>query len=233
VRRLMWAIILVIAANEVSEMPGDIVVYGCTASGIAAAVQARRMGKSVMVIEPTGRIGGLTTGGLGQTDIGNKSVIGGLAREFYRGIRRHDDSPSAWKWQRRDEYRSGEVGTIGGARGSRTHGGRWIPSRCQHGEGRMLSPLRSPDAKGGPLWNPVLAIPGPNRATNVPITLEIGTHRHRIMVDQRSGKAKQGWHSLDQFDLAEDDTVVVVFSNADTDDHVIVDAVEVTPVSTE
>lgn len=61
-RRLMWAVILVIAANEVSEMPVDIVVYGGTASGIAAAVQARRMGKSVMVIEPTGRIGGLSTG---------------------------------------------------------------------------------------------------------------------------------------------------------------------------
>ncbi|MDA1038742.1 MAG: FAD-dependent oxidoreductase [Planctomycetota bacterium] len=106
-RWLVWVVVLAVTAAEMRAATVDVVVYGGTASGIVAAVQARRMGKSVVVIEPTGRIGGLTTGGLGQTDIGNKSVIGGLAREFYRGIRQHYESPSAWKWQRRDEYRSG------------------------------------------------------------------------------------------------------------------------------
>jgi len=62
----------------------DVVIYGGTASGVAAAVQAKRMGKSVVVIEPTRRLGGLTSGGLGQTDIGNKAAIGGLASSTRR-----------------------------------------------------------------------------------------------------------------------------------------------------
>jgi len=84
----------------------EIVVYGGSASGIVAGIQAKCMGKSVVVIEPTRRIGGLTTGGLGQTDIGNKAAIGGLARDFYRAVKRHYESPEAWKWQARSAYRS-------------------------------------------------------------------------------------------------------------------------------
>lgn len=85
----------------------DVVVYGGTSAGIVAAVQVKRMGGSVVIIEPTGRIGGLTTGGLGQTDIGNKAAIGGISREFYRRIRQHYDDESNWKWQKKDQYRSG------------------------------------------------------------------------------------------------------------------------------
>ncbi|MEC3879444.1 FAD-dependent oxidoreductase [Parapedobacter sp. 10938] len=86
------------------EKKYDVVVYGGTSAGIASAIQASRMGKSVVLIEPTHRLGGLTTGGLGQTDIGNKYVIGGISREFYQGIREYYDDPKSWKWQRRDEY---------------------------------------------------------------------------------------------------------------------------------
>ncbi|MCG6158115.1 FAD-dependent oxidoreductase [Rubinisphaera margarita] len=85
----------------------DVVIYGGTSAGIAAAVQVHRMGKSVIVIEPSDRVGGLTTGGLGQTDIGNKAAIGGIAREFYEDIAAHYEDDSAWKWQRRDQYKSG------------------------------------------------------------------------------------------------------------------------------
>ncbi|MEM9826305.1 MAG: FAD-dependent oxidoreductase [Planctomycetota bacterium] len=85
----------------------DLVIYGGTSAGIAAAVQARRMGMSCVVIEPSRRIGGLTTGGLGQTDIGNKSAIGGIAREFYQDIAKHYARDESWKWQRREEYKSG------------------------------------------------------------------------------------------------------------------------------
>ena len=84
----------------------DIVVYGGTSGGIAAAVQAKRMGKSVIVIEPTDRVGGLTTGGLGQTDIGNKAAVGGIAREFYQAVRAYYENPDVWKWQTKDQYRS-------------------------------------------------------------------------------------------------------------------------------
>jgi hypothetical protein len=95
----------------------DVVVYGGSAGGIAAAVQVRRQGGSVIVIEPSGRIGGLTTGGLGQTDIGNKQAIGGIALEFYVRVRRHYDAPASWKWQTRESYRdNGQSRTAAGER---------------------------------------------------------------------------------------------------------------------
>src|SRR5262245_2012258 len=72
----------------------DVVIYGATSAGIAAAVQITRMGRSVIVVEPGTHIGGLTTGGLGWTDIGNKQVIGGIAREFYRRVKVQYDDPS-------------------------------------------------------------------------------------------------------------------------------------------
>src|SRR5262245_44690628 len=74
----------------------EVVVYGGTSGGVAAAVQAARMGKTVVLIEPGKHLGGLTTGGLGATDIGNKAAIGGLAREFYRRIRAHYQDDAAW-----------------------------------------------------------------------------------------------------------------------------------------
>jgi hypothetical protein len=85
----------------------DLVIYGGTSAGIAAAVQARRMDLKVVVIEPGSRVGGLTTGGLGQTDIGNKAVIGGISREFYRAVREWYAREEAWKWQARGDYSGG------------------------------------------------------------------------------------------------------------------------------
>lgn len=83
----------------------DIVIYGGTSAGVVAAIQASRMGKSVVLIEPTNRVGGLTTGGLGATDIGNKQAIGGISREFYQNIRKYYDDPKNWKWQEASEYK--------------------------------------------------------------------------------------------------------------------------------
>ncbi len=65
----------------------DIVIYGGNASGIIAAIQAAKMDKTVAVVDPNPyRIGGMTTGGLGDTDVGSAGVIGGLAKEFYERI---------------------------------------------------------------------------------------------------------------------------------------------------
>ncbi|MES2709660.1 MAG: FAD-dependent oxidoreductase [Verrucomicrobiota bacterium] len=77
----------------------DIIVYGGTSGGVAAAIQAKRMGKSVILIEPTPFLGGLTTGGLGATDIGHKGAIGGLSREFYHRIWQHYQNDGAWTRQ--------------------------------------------------------------------------------------------------------------------------------------
>jgi len=82
----------------------DVVVYGGTSAGIASAIQSSRMGKSVVLVEPGKRLGGLTTGGLGQTDIGNKHVVGGISREFYQNISKFYQAPENWKWQNRRDY---------------------------------------------------------------------------------------------------------------------------------
>ncbi len=106
---LFFLSLLFLACGERESKPNpyDIVIYGGTSGGIAAAIQAKRMGKSVLLIEPSSRIGGLTTGGLGQTDIGNKSAIGGISREFYEDVKTYYDDPKNWKWQKRDEYIDG------------------------------------------------------------------------------------------------------------------------------
>src|SRR5687768_7267462 len=64
----------------------DLVVYGATSAGIVAAVQARRMGRTAVILESGSHLGGLTTGGLGQTDSGTTGAIKGIAGEFYRRV---------------------------------------------------------------------------------------------------------------------------------------------------
>ncbi|MCP9766463.1 FAD-dependent oxidoreductase [Lacihabitans sp. LS3-19] len=64
----------------------DICVYGGTSAGVIAAYTAKKLGKTVILIEPSNHIGGLSSGGLGQTDIGNKYAISGISRQFYRKI---------------------------------------------------------------------------------------------------------------------------------------------------
>lgn len=93
-------------SSDPEPRSADVIIYGGTSSGIAAAIQTRRMGKSVILIEPSGHLGGLTTGGLGQTDIGNKAAIGGISREFYRRVRQYYQQADAWRWQAREDYRS-------------------------------------------------------------------------------------------------------------------------------
>jgi hypothetical protein len=82
----------------------DIVIYGGTSAGVIAAVQAVQMGKSVIIVCPDTHLGGLSSGGLGWTDTGDKSVIGGLSRQFYQRIWSYYDKSETWKWQRRSDY---------------------------------------------------------------------------------------------------------------------------------
>lgn len=89
----------------------DVVVYGGSSAGVIAAVQAQRMGCSVVLVGPDRHVGGLSSNGLGWTDTGNKAVIGGLAREFYHRIWLHYQKPEAWRWQRRQEYGNRGQGT--------------------------------------------------------------------------------------------------------------------------
>jgi FAD dependent oxidoreductase len=82
----------------------DVVIYGGTSAAITAAVQVVKMGKSVLIISPEKHLGGLSASGLGFTDSGEKSVIGGLSREFYQRIYSYYQNPAAWPWQERNEF---------------------------------------------------------------------------------------------------------------------------------
>ncbi len=75
----------------------DVVVYGATASGVAAAVAAARQGARVALVEPGSHLGGMVSGGLGHTDTGRKETIGGLSLEFYKRVGRHYNQPVAWE----------------------------------------------------------------------------------------------------------------------------------------
>ena len=86
-------------AEEKTPAKADLVIYGGTSAGVAAALQAGRMGRTVIVIEPTDHLGGLTTNGLGATDSGRKETIGGISREFYRRLQDHYRDPAAWPLQ--------------------------------------------------------------------------------------------------------------------------------------
>jgi hypothetical protein len=102
-----------IAAGPIAsaQEPVDIVIYGGTSASIVAAVQAKKMGASVIVVSPDKHLGGLTSGGLGFTDSGRKEAIGGLSRDFYHRLWLHYDKPEAWKWQEKEEYGNKGQGT--------------------------------------------------------------------------------------------------------------------------
>lgn len=99
-------LIFVVFLNTFRAMPAspppsqyDICIYGGTSAGVIAAYSAKKLGKSVVLIVPDSHIGGLTTGGLGQTDIGNKNAITGLARDFYRRLGAYYGKPEAWQFE--------------------------------------------------------------------------------------------------------------------------------------
>jgi len=89
----------------------DVVIYGGTSAAVIAAVEVARSGKSVIMVSPDVHLGGLSSGGLGFTDTGDKSVIGGLAREFYHRIYIHYQKQKAWKWQKKSDYGNRGQGT--------------------------------------------------------------------------------------------------------------------------
>lgn len=74
----------------------DICIYGGTSAGVIAAYTAAKQHKKVILIEPGKHLGGLSSGGLGYTDIGNKYVVSGLARDFYRRMGKHYGKFETW-----------------------------------------------------------------------------------------------------------------------------------------
>lgn len=116
INRLIFAVVLLWICQscktaDQQAFEADIIIYGGTASAIIAAVQAKQSGKSVIVVSPDKHLGGLSSGGLGFTDTGDKSTIGGLARDFYHRVYLHYEDSAAWRWQRHAEYGNKGQGT--------------------------------------------------------------------------------------------------------------------------
>ncbi len=101
----------------------DVIVYGGTSAGVMAAVQVAQMKRSVILVCPEKHLGGLSASGLGWTDTGDKSVIGGLARDFYHRVWLHYQKDEAWRWQKPSEYGNTGQGTPAMDQGERT---MWI-----------------------------------------------------------------------------------------------------------
>jgi len=93
-----------LATASAAPVPYDVVVYGGTSGGVTAAVQVARSGKSVVLVSPTPHLGGLTTSGLGWTDLGKSSILGGISREFYHRAYLHYQQDAAWNWQTRTSF---------------------------------------------------------------------------------------------------------------------------------
>ncbi len=100
------------AKNTPQRFTADIIIYGGTSAAVTAAVEAVHSGKTVLVVSPDSHLGGLSSGGLGFTDTGNKSVIGGLSREFYHRVYQHYNDSAAWKWQKHSEFGNKGQGTV-------------------------------------------------------------------------------------------------------------------------
>jgi hypothetical protein len=117
VHRLILPLLLLILASTANTQSNnqaqyDLVIYGGTAAAVTAAVQAKQMGKTVIIVSPDKHLGGLSSGGLGFTDTGNKAVIGGLAREYYHRVYQHYQKPEAWNWERREQFGNIGQGTV-------------------------------------------------------------------------------------------------------------------------
>lgn len=86
IRILFLAVVLGWTASAMGQ---DVVIYGGTPGGIAAAISAARMGSEVTLVEYNDHLGGMTTSGLGKSDIENRAMIGGIFKEFVSAVHDH------------------------------------------------------------------------------------------------------------------------------------------------
>lgn len=101
-----------LAKNNPDNYSANLIIYGGTSAAVTAAVEAVQSGKTVLVVSPDTHLGGLSSGGLGFTDTGNKSTIGGLSREFYHRVWQYYNDSTGWRWQKHSEYGNKGQGTV-------------------------------------------------------------------------------------------------------------------------
>lgn len=71
----------------------DVVVYSGTSSGVMTAYTAAKEGLKVALLERTAHVGGLTTSGIGNIDIGWPTTVGGYTADFLRTVGAHYGTP--------------------------------------------------------------------------------------------------------------------------------------------
>ena len=110
---LMGIVLLILlqACGNSATYKADVIIYGGTSAAVTAAVEVMQTGKKVIIVSPDIHLGGLSSGGLGYTDTGNKATIGGLSREFYHRVWLHYNDSNSWKWERHEEYGNKGQGT--------------------------------------------------------------------------------------------------------------------------
>lgn len=106
------ALVTFSGVSPAADHKADIVVYGDASGGVTAAVQAARMGKNVILISQYGHLGGLSSSGLGWTDIGNDAILGGLSRDFYHNAYLHYQKDESWNLEKRDGFPKMAQGTL-------------------------------------------------------------------------------------------------------------------------
>jgi hypothetical protein len=94
--KTMLCLLIVTQLTAQTTTTVDICVYGGTSAGVMAAYTAKKMGRTVLLVEPGKQVGGLTTGGLGYTDIGNKYAVTGLSLDFYRRLGKYYGKFESW-----------------------------------------------------------------------------------------------------------------------------------------
>jgi hypothetical protein len=171
-----------LAPLEAAEIiQADLCIYGGTAGGVVAAVQVARMGKTAVIAEFGSHLGGLTSGGLGATDIGNKAAIGGIAREFYHRIALHYATSSAWRFESCESYFTQRAERLGLSDLSKPEATMWTfePHVAEDIFFQMLT-----EAKVGVYFRQRLASVTKERGRITEIAMENGkVYRARMFID--------------------------------------------------
>lgn len=79
----------------------DVVIYGGTSAGVIAAAQVKKMGKTVVLIEPGNHLGGMMSNGLGWVDIKTPQAIGGLSAKYFNSLWKYYQRDSSWIWEKK------------------------------------------------------------------------------------------------------------------------------------
>ena len=91
----MWSALAqapVLRAKPVAEtapIQAEVVVYGGTPGGVMAAVAAARHGDTVALVDLNQHVGGVVSGGLCESDVGDPKTLGGFAVEFFGRVLKH------------------------------------------------------------------------------------------------------------------------------------------------